>query len=334
MLYVTTRSDRDAFTASRVLNDAAAPDAGLFVPFRLNPLEPDRLAQLMNMGFARCTAEMMNLFFSSRLTGWDVDFCVGKNLCKVTVMNQRIAVAELWHNQQWDFQWMIRQLSARLKDTNAEEQIPNEWVSLAARIAGLFGTFSELHRSGILEDGQFIDVSVASDDYSQTVAAWYGRFLGLPIGNILCASSEYACSWDLLNYGQMRTDNLPAGLERLIYLALGQDEAARFASVSGASRPYNLTEEQTEKLRTGLFSAVVGTQRINSIIPSVYHTNEYLMDPKSALAFGGIQDFRAKTGEIRPTLILSEQSPSRCADAVAKAMGMTPRQLLDKFRLG
>ena len=34
MLYVTTRNNRDAYTAQRVLRENRGPDGGLYVPFR------------------------------------------------------------------------------------------------------------------------------------------------------------------------------------------------------------------------------------------------------------------------------------------------------------
>ena len=333
MLYVTTRSDRDAFTVSRAMNEPAGPDGGQFVPFRLMPLEQEKINTLLEMGFAHCTAEILNLFFATRLTGWDVDFCVGRNLCKTAVMNHRIAVCELWHNHQWDFEWVISRLSAKLKDVSPDRAAPNSWLCLAVRIAAIFGAYSELHRSGILEKEQVLDIAVPADDFSQAVAAWYARYMGLKIGNILCACSEYTNSWDLFNYGQMRTDVVAGDLERLIYLTLGHNEAVRFSSCCDCAKAYTLEPEKAELLRNGIFSAVVGKERVNSIIPRVYSTNEYLLAPMSALAYGGIQDYRAKTGEVRPTLILSEKSPARCADAVAKAMGMSVQQLKDRFSL-
>lgn len=332
MLYVTTRSSRDAYTVRRALYEAAAPDGGLYVPFRLVPMEQAQISGLLEQGFARCTAELLNIFFSTRLTAWDVDFCVGKNLCNISVMNHRIAIGELWHNQQRDFAWLVSRLSDRIKEETGENLSPDAWFGLAVRIGAIFGVFSELHRSGILEKGQQLDIAVAADDFSQAVAAWYARYLGLPIGTILCAASQRSCTWDLMNYGQMRTDAVPVNLERLIFLALGQDEATHFADVSRAGRPYSLTASQAEALRGGLFSAVVGPRRIKDIIPSVFNTNGYLLDPDSAQAYGGIQDYRAQAGEIRPTLILAEKCPSRRADDVAKAMGMTAGQLKQKFR--
>lgn len=333
MLYVTTRSDRDAFTVSRALNDPCAPDGGLFVPFRLMPLSGQRITELLEMGFAKCTAEILNMFFSTRLTGWDVDFCVGKNLCKTTVMNHRIAVVELWHNQQRDFDWLLTRLSARMRDVSPDSAIANTWVSLAIRIAAIFGTFSELNRGGILEKDQVLDIAVPADDFSQAVAAWYARFLGLKIGTILCASSQFTNCWDLFNYGQMRTDAVPSGIERLIYLCLGHEETNRFVRCAAAGKAYSLSAVQADMLRSGMFSAVVGKERISSIIPRVHRTNEYLMAPMTALAYGGIQDYRAKTGDIRPTLILAETSPSCRAEDVARAMGMSVQQLKDRFFL-
>ena len=332
MLYVTTRSSRDAFTAARTLRDAP-PGGGQYVPFRLTPLPQGQIDSLMEQGFAKCCAEILNLFFSTKLTSMDVDFCVGKNLCKTHVMNHRIAVAELWHNQQRDFEWVVTRLFARLQDSVSAFQSPGEWVQLSVRIAALFGAFSELHRSAVLEPGQTIDIAVDADDFSQAIAAWYARYMGLPVGKILFACSAFTGFWDLLNYGQMRADHVPAGLERLICLTLGYDEAARFAQVDASGRPYTLRPDQTELLRKGLFAAVVGPQRIGSIIASVYRTNDYLLEPSSALAYGGIQDFRAQSGEVRPTLILAERNPAVCADAAAQAMGISPAQFKKQFHL-
>ena len=333
MLYVTTRNNQDVRTAHHALSENRGSDGGLYIPFRDPVFSREDIEKFSRIRFNDCVAEVLNTLFQTSLTGWDVDFCVGKNLCKTIVMNHRIAVAELWHNQQRDFDWLLARLAARLKDRGQESDVANNWVRLVVRIASVFGVFSELHRSGTLEKDQVLDIAVPADDFSQAVAAWYARYLGLNVGTILCACCKYSNSWDLFNYGQMRTDAVPGDLERLIYLSLGHEEAKRFASLADSGKVYTLNAEQTDVLRNGIFSAVIGAERIGSIIPRVQRTNEYLMAPMTALAFGGIQDYRAKNGEIRPTLILAEKSPACCADDVAKAMGMTVQQLKDRFSL-
>lgn len=341
MLYVTTRSNRDVYTAPRTLADDRGPDGGLYVPFRMPVLEDNQLNKLGKQSFGQWMADILNLFFSVRLTGWDVDFCIGRNSCKVNSMNYRLFIAEVWNNQEWDFQWTVKQLCKRLECENV-----SDWARMAIRVGALFGVFSELRRCDCWDGRQPLDVAVPAGDFSAPMAAWYARHMGLPVGTIICACNENSNPWDLLNYGQMHTDSavintltpegdhgVPTDLERLICAVLGHDEALRYSAVNRSGRMYNLDTESAELIRKGMFAAVVGSKRMQSIIPSVAKTNNFLLDPYAALAYGGLQDFRAKTGEVRPTLIMMEKSPSRSVDVVAKAMGMPVRQLKEQYHL-
>ena len=67
------------------------------------------------------------------------------------------------------------------------------------------------------------------------------------------------------------------------------------------------------------------------MISSVYRTNRYLIGPYTALAYGGLTDYRAKTGESRTAVILAERAPAQDAAVVAVAMGTTEEQLLAQF---
>ena len=79
----------------------------------------------------------------------------------------------------------------------------------------------------------------------------------------------------------------------------------------------------------GFFAAVISKKRMESIIPNVYKTSGALLGPESALAYGGLQDYRAITGESRPALILTEKSPACDAQTVCSALGI-PRDQLEK----
>ncbi len=346
MLYITTRSTRDAFTANRSLHENRGPDGGLYVPFRMPLLDQMQLDSISDQGFGQNMAEILNLFFSAKLTGWDMDISIGRNICQTMSMNHRMIIAEVWHNQQWEFEWAIKQISARLKNTDPASDAPSDWARLAVRIGTLFGVFSELRRNGSWDGKQPMDVAVAVGDFSAPMAAWYARQMGLAVGNIICACNENSNPWDLLHYGQMRTDSVavntatpegdhvvPPDLERLIHAALGHQEVQRYSEACRMGRQYTLGAAAGETLRLGMFAAVVGGRRMESIISSVYRTSGYLLDPYAALAYGGLQDHRAKTGEVRPTIVLAEKSPSVSAQTVAKAMGMTVQQLKRQFHL-
>ena len=62
-------------------------------------------------------------------------------------------------------------------------------------------------------------------------------------------------------------------------------------------------------LNEGLFCSVVGPNRAEATVSSVYRSNGYTLDPAAALSYGGMQDYRAKTGSTNMTLVLSNVKP-------------------------
>ena len=77
MLYITTRNDRDAFTVQHVLTQNNGEDGGLYLPLHFPKFTEEELQSLCAVSFNQRVAAILNLFFSSKLTGWDVDFCAG-----------------------------------------------------------------------------------------------------------------------------------------------------------------------------------------------------------------------------------------------------------------
>lgn len=326
MLYVTTRSKVDTYTAHNALCNDRAVDGGAFVPFQLPELTRKQIAELKNKSFGQCVADVLNLFFSVRLDGLDVDFCVGKNPVQLKSMSHKIIIAETWHNPEQTFAKTARSLADRIGGEVSDGV--SDWVGIAVRIAVLFGLYGQMLRECCLEEGQLLDVAVPTGDFSAPMAVWYAREMGLPVGTIVCGCDGISCVWDLLHHGEMRTgDGVPANLERLIYATLGFEQTGKYCLASEKSGIYSLDDEETDTLAKGLSAAVVSEKRMESVINSVYRTNTYLLEPDGALAFAGLQDYRTGAGETRPALILTERSPLCAADAVAAAIGVTVQEL-------
>jgi hypothetical protein len=53
----------------------------------------------------------------------------------------------------------------------------------------------------------------------------------------------------------------------------------------------------------------------------------FLSDPYTALAYGGLTDYRSITGSNRPALLVSEESPIFSLDFTAQCMDMLPEKL-------
>ena len=145
MLYITTRDEKDAYTAHRALNYETAPDGGWFVPFRMPHYSEADLMKLGDMSFSQIVADMLNHFFSLHLTGWDIEVAMGKNFAKLVPVNHRGIVAEVWHNFGTTFESAV----SSLHTTYCTEQgSVSDWLSIAVRIATIFGAYGRMLQQG------------------------------------------------------------------------------------------------------------------------------------------------------------------------------------------
>ncbi|MCD7754902.1 MAG: hypothetical protein LUJ09_00975 [Firmicutes bacterium] len=346
MLYVTTRNQYDAFTAPRTLQSDRAPDGGFYAPFRLPRVENPEILALKDQSFSQCVAQILNLFFSCKLTAWDVEMSIGRYPMQVIPMSHRMMVAETWHNPQWDYSRMEKNLFARLRGSEDVDAPAVSWAAIAIRIAVLFGIYGELQRSCGVRPEAPVDVAVPTGDFAAPMAAWYAREMGLPIANILCVCNENSAVWELLHHGEVRTDvpaihtatpladiPVPENLEHLIAGTLGAEEAQRYGAICGKGGTYAPYSGRLERLRRGMYAAVTSDARLEGLIPSVYRTVGYILGPYTALVYSGLLDYRAKTGETRPALLLSDRSPICDGGMVASALDISQPQLAKLLRM-
>lgn len=342
MLYVTTRDNRDAYTPSRVLRNNRAEDGGLYAPFRLPRLSSEEIAALGEKTFSQSVADTLNLFFNTELTSWDVEFAIGRYSVRLIQLRQRILLGECWHNPDWQFSRIAESLASLLRGDKKMDEPSADWATVGIRIAVIFGIFSELIRCGIAGQDRAVDVSVVSGDFSAPMSAWYAREMGLPIGTILCCCNENSAIWELFCHGQLRTDGVavetttpeadvvvPVGLERLIHAVAGHEEASRYVDCLRRGATYYVDDRLLQQLRRGIYVMVSSQRRVAETIPNVRKTDGCIFSPYCALAYAGLLDYRARTGERRYGLILGEKSPLRDAEMVADQLGISVNELVN-----
>ncbi len=317
MLYITTRNPADSFTAHRVLTDNRASDGGMFLPMQMPVLSEYEIRRLGEKSFADVVAWILNLFFDKEITLWDVEFCVGRNPLQLCGMNHRLTVAQLWHNHVGDYHYLEKSLYEKLcGETAPQSQIP-AWPRLAIRIAVLFGIYAQLG-NGLYS----FDVAVPADDFLLPTALWYARSMGLPVGKIICGCPDSSAVWDLIHRGEYSTVSDDKNVERLIFSAFGRDETRRYLSVLQRRGVFKLEQEQQQMLADGIYVAVVSDHRIEGIMKSFYRTNRYFLDPGMAVSYGALQDYRARTGESRLTLLLADKSPVHFSPDIERVLGI------------
>lgn len=332
MLYVTTRNNQNIYTCVHSLSKDRSEDGGFFLPFKALSFSEEYLQSIARMRFGQRVAEVLNSLFRTTLSGWDIDFCVGRNPVRFEKIGHRIVVAETWHNLDWCYEHMEKKLLEEISP-NQEE---TNWSRIGIRIAVLVGIWGDLIRQGI----SHADISVSAGDFSLPMSAWYARSWGLPIRNIIICCYDNNNLWNLICHGQLRTDMvaeagkslgseimIPDNLERLIYECGGTAEVERYLDCCRSGIMYWPTDAVAKKIREGMFVSIVGTERVESVIPNVYHSFDYLMTPASALAYAGLQDYRSKNAETSYAVMISDENPVQEADAVARALDISVTEL-------
>ena len=329
MLYITTRDDRDAYTAHRALHENIAPDGGLYFPFHMPSFTRKEIVALGNFSFGETIADILNRFFSCGLTGWDIDFCIGRNPVNLEEVPHRMVIAELWHNLDGNYDHICKNLYHKISKTASG--VASEWFVIASHIAVLFGMYGEMCSKECIIPGNWIDIAVPAGDLTASVAAVYARKMGLPLNTIICTYAENSGLWDLINYGELSVSAYsadPSCFERLVHSMFGKSGVEDLHTAIQNKKTYRIDLEDQPAIGEGMFCAVTGKGRDLHVVNSIYRSHAFVLDPVAALSVGGLQDYRAKTGESKLTLVLSCVSPMNCIAKISDATGIAKEKLI------
>lgn len=331
MLYVTTRSNCETYTAARTLTVDTAPNGGLFVPFQMPKLT---VSDLKGMAQAERIAYVLGLFFRTRLTGADVTECIGADSLSLRSIDRKVTVLQGWNRVNREFSKIEYALYCRLCQDVPPCKKTTQWPKIAIRVAVFAALISEMY------EGREVDIAVNAGDFLTPMAAFYCRRIGLPVGTILCTVNENSGLWDFFTYGQLNcsasvvvTDlpaldtAVPTQLERLIYAANGVSDATEFSSLCDSGKLYKADTDTLAQLSSIFAVSVVSVHRVPSLIHRIFTTNSYVLDTYGALTFGALQDYRASFGDIRQTLLFSAYSPMVHRAAVASALNIPEYKL-------
>ena len=309
MLYVSTRNKIDSFTAHRTLCSDFTPDNGLFVPYQLPRFTESEISKCRENTFSANVCNIINCFFSAKLTTWDIDLCAGKQPVRIKEMSHRLVMAECYHNPSGNYSYMEDHLYQKLEGEGALKQ-PSRWAKIAIRISFLFGLYTYMPE----RCANSFDICVAGDGSTDLMAAFYAKSMGLPIRNIICCCTDNGILWDLIQRGELNTSVAGADqhfrhVEELIYHRLGVPFVLQLQSAVDKNGVFRLSEEDLSEFSHRLASAVVGKDRIGDIIRSIKNINNYDVTETAAVCYGGLQDYRAASGDIQDTLILLDSNP-------------------------
>lgn len=303
MLYTSTRNINDTFTAHRALNEETAPDGGMYVPYRVPVLSPDVLTSMRKQPVSQTVADILNLFFSTQLSDSQVVSSIGDFSFRFHEIAQNVLFTEMWHTPDSNSDYLT---SALYRLMTGKREFPKGWAYVGIEIALLFAIYGAIDQKY-----KEFDVIVPADDFAELIAVLYAKDMGLPVKGIICVCGENGVAWDLVNKGELDTSHASLYTECFLHRYLCQPDMQTYLDTCARKGVYLIDEIYMEQMNCISYAAVVSSGRIDTVISSMHSANGYHIDCGTALAYGGLQDYRASIGTNERTIILSRKRPER-----------------------
>lgn len=303
MLYISTRNINETFTAYRALNEEFTPDGGLYVPYHMPVLTAEMLMGLKEKTTSENIADILNLFFSMRISASNVEACIGKFAFGFYEISQNVLFAELWRTSENSSDYIFKALHRMM---TGKAEMPRGWAYIAIQIALLFSVYGAMDRKY-----KEFDVAIPADDFMDLAAVLYAKDMGLPVKKIICTCGENDTAWDVVNNGEININQASAYIEHLLYKYVGNQGITTYTDTCAGKGVYYIDEVSAEIIKAELYAAVVSAGRIDTVISSMYGANGYHIDAGTALAYGGLQDYRASAGVNERTVIFAKERPER-----------------------
>ncbi len=194
--------------------------------------------------------------------------------------------------------------------------------------------YGTLLRQGKIARGELVNVVVPTGNFGNILAAFYAKKMGLPLGNLICASNENKVLFDFFRTGAYDRNRefiltaspsmdilISSNLERLVYRIAGDDPARTaelMAALNGEGK-YEITQDMKSGL--GDFYGNYATEaEAGAEIGRLYRECGYVIDTHTAVASAVYRKYRQETGDGRKTGIASTASPYKFTRSVMNAI--------------
>ncbi len=219
---------------------------------------------------------------------------------------------------------------------------------LVPQVVYYFSAYADLVNTGAITPGDPINFVVPTGNFGNILAAYYARSMGLPVGKLICASNRNNVLTDFFRNGVYDTRRqffkttspsmdilISSNLERLLYECADRDGdlIAKWMKQLKESCTYAIGEQRQEWMGdvfdAGYCDDMQGAQEIRSR----FERDGYLMDTHTAVASHVLNEYREKTGDLTPAVIVSTASPYKFAQDVLSAVaGKETAAGLDAFQ--
>jgi len=188
---------------------------------------------------------------------------------------------------------------------------------LLPQVVYYFYTYSQLVENGQIKVGDKINFVVPTGNFGNILAGYYATQMGLPVNKLICATNKNDVLDEFFKTGVYNND-------RDFYLTLSPSMDILVSS--------NLERLTYEERDLALFDSGSATdEETLATIKEVYETDDYILDPHTAVAKCVYDKYKGLTGDETFSVIVSTAAPHKFPEAVIQAVGQklndTPEQI-------
>ena len=209
---------------------------------------------------------------------------------------------------------------------------------LAPQVAYYFSAYVDLLAADKISFGDKVDFCVPTGNFGNILAAYYAKRMGLPVGNLVCASNDNNVLTDFLDTGVYSLDRkfvkttspsmdilISSNLERLLFEFAGRDGdvVSEWMKELREKRSYDIGGERLLEIRGTFYGGCARQDEYAGTLARVYEEYGYLCDPHTAVAFNVAEQYAADVDSDAPMVVVGTASPVKFASTVLEAIGET-----------
>lgn len=235
---------------------------------------------------------------------------------------------------------------------NAAGRLPSSANSinfgrLAPQVAYYFSAYAALVNNGAVRLGQPLNFVVPTGNFGDILAGYYAKRMGLPVGRLICASNRNNVLSDFFTDGIYYTHRtffqtmspsmdilISSNLERLLYECAGRDGriVKSWMELLADCGSFSIGAQRLAELQKTFSAGFADDVMTAGEIRRVFERTGYLMDPHTAVASYVLNEYREKSEDRSPTVIVSTASPYKFSeDVLASLCGKEATDGLDAF---
>ncbi len=210
------------------------------------------------------------------------------------------------------------------------------WGRLAPQIVYYVSAYCDLLNSGKCKLGNTFNVCVPTGNFGNIFAAYLAKLMGLPIGQMVCASNSNNILTDFLRTGTYDRNRdfyltmspsmdilISSNLERLLYFVAGSEKTATYMKQLKENGRYTVDAEVLAEIRKTFSGYYTDEETTAATIHDTFTDHHYLADTHTAVAIHAAEEYVRETGDACPMVIASTASPYKFANNVYRAVSGT-----------